>query len=116
MARGCHTFLAPGREPGYPKTYRLVEEAMQTKDDVLEELRTMFRNLLAASAVGGSHARVSRARGCVDGYMRALLDLGVVTRGELVSLIAAERTRANGAATATIEPDIALASCDDVAA
>jgi hypothetical protein len=71
---------------------------MQTKDDVLEELRTMFRNVLADSAVGGNHSRVVRGRGCVDGYMRALLDLGVATRAELLTLVAAERERANGPA------------------
>lgn len=77
---------------------------MQTKDEVMEELRTMFRNVLAASAVGGSYARLSRARGCVDGYMRALLDLGIATRAELVELVAAERERANGPAVGVVEP------------
>lgn len=77
---------------------------MQTRDEVLEELRTMFRNMLEASALGGSHARLSRARGCVDGYMRALLDLGIVSRGELLELIAAERERARGPALGVVEP------------
>jgi hypothetical protein len=77
---------------------------MQTRNEVLEELRTMFRNVLATSAVGGSHARLSRARGCVDGYMRALLDLGIATRAELLELIAAERERANGPALGVVEP------------
>jgi hypothetical protein len=77
---------------------------MQTRDEVLEEVRTMFRNMLAASAAGGSHARLSRARGCVDGYMRALLDLGIVSRGELLGLIATERERANGPSLGVVEP------------
>jgi hypothetical protein len=76
---------------------------MQTKDEVLEELRTMFRNVLAMTAAGGNHARLSRARGNVDGYMRALLDLGVATRAELLDLVAAERARANGPATGLLE-------------
>jgi hypothetical protein len=77
---------------------------MQTRQEVLEELRTMFRNMLAASAAGGNHTRLSRSRGCVDGYMRALLDLGIATRGELLDLIAAERERVNGPAVGIVEP------------
>jgi hypothetical protein len=74
------------------------------KDEVLEELRAMFRNVLAASAAGDNHTRLSRARGCVDGYMRALLDLGIVTRGELLELIATERARAHGPAVGAVQP------------
>jgi hypothetical protein len=85
---------------------------MQTKDEVLEELRAMFRNVLVATAAGGNHARLSRARGCVDGYMRALLDLGIATRAELLDLVAVERERANGPAVGAVE----LAEVDDVVA
>jgi hypothetical protein len=76
---------------------------MESKDEVLEELRTMFRNVLAASEAGGSHARLSRARGNVDGYMRALLDLGIATREELLELIAAERARVHGPAVRGVD-------------
>lgn len=64
----------------------------------------MFRNVLAASAAGGNHARLSRARGCVDGYMRALMDLGLATRGELLEIIAAERAHDGGPAVGWVEP------------
>jgi hypothetical protein len=77
---------------------------MQTKkDEVLEELSAMFRNVLALTASGDNHARLSRARGCVDGYMRALLDLGIATRAELLDIVAAERELANGPATGLLE-------------
>jgi hypothetical protein len=79
------------------------ETTMDTKAEALEELRTMFRNVLAASGAGGNHARLSRARGCVDGYMRALLDLGIATRAELLELVASERERANGPALGVVE-------------
>jgi hypothetical protein len=77
---------------------------MEMKGEVLQELRTMFRNVLATAAAGGNHARLSRARGCVDGYMRALLDLGIVTRAELLEIIAMERQRANGPALGAVQP------------
>jgi hypothetical protein len=76
---------------------------MQTRDEALEELRTMFRNVLADSAAGGSHTRISRGRGYVDGYMRALLDLGIASRAELLQLVASERERADGPALRTID-------------
>jgi hypothetical protein len=83
---------------------------MQTKDEALEELRTQFRNVLAAAAAGvqsgsSSSARLWRARGCIDGYMRALLDLGIATRAELLELVATERERANGPAVGLVELD-----------
>lgn len=76
---------------------------MRTKTEVLGELQTMLRDVLAAKAAGGSHARVARAHGYVDGYMRALLDLGVATKTELLELVGAERERASGPAMRTIE-------------
>jgi hypothetical protein len=86
-----------------PPTRRARRNIMQTKDEVLEELRTMFRNVLAMTAAGGNHARLSRARGTVDGYMRALLDLGIATRAELLDMVTAERERANGPATGLLD-------------
>jgi hypothetical protein len=86
-------------------------ETTQTTATALEELRTMFRNVLAASAAGGNHARLSRARGCVDGYMQALMDLGVATRQELLELIAAVREQTHGPAVGEVE-----ASSDESAA
>jgi hypothetical protein len=77
---------------------------MRSKAEVMAELRTMLRDVLAAAAAGTSHARVARAHGYVDGYMRALLDLGVATRTELIELVAAERERVSGPAVAVLEP------------
>ncbi|HEY8091421.1 MAG TPA: hypothetical protein VIF09_26335 [Polyangiaceae bacterium] len=77
---------------------------MHTKSEVLSELQTMLRDLLAAAATGGGRARIARAHGYVDGYMRALLDLGVAEQGELLQLVAAERERASGPAVRVIDP------------
>jgi len=64
----------------------------------------MFRDVLAASAAGGHHERLSRARACVDGYMRALITLGVASRVELLALVGAERERASGPALRWTDP------------
>jgi hypothetical protein len=78
---------------------------MRTKSEVLSELQTMLRDLLAAAAACGERARIARAHGYVDGYMRALLDLGVAEQAELLQLVAAERERASGPAMRIIESE-----------
>jgi hypothetical protein len=85
---------------------------MSTKVEVLSNLQTMLRDLLAAAAAGGGRARIARAHGYVDGYMRAILDLGVAEQAELLQLVAAERERASGPAMRVVDPS----SSDIVAA
>jgi hypothetical protein len=78
---------------------------MRSKAEVLGELQTMLRDVLAATAAGGRSARIARAHGYVDGYMRALLELDVVTKEELIKLVAAERERTSGPAVRTLDAD-----------
>jgi hypothetical protein len=85
---------------------------MPTSVDVISGLRTMLRDMLAASAAGAAGARLARAHGYVDGYMRALLDLGAASRSELLGIVASERERVNGPAvrvTDCVEGDEAAA-------
>jgi hypothetical protein len=77
---------------------------MRTKAEVLTDLRAMIRDVVNADASGGIRARMARAHGYVDGYMRALLELDVVTRAELLDLVARERERAAGPALRITEP------------
>jgi hypothetical protein len=76
---------------------------MQTKADMLAELRTMLHDVFAAKAAGETTQRLSRAHGYVDGFMRALLDGGLVSKHELLEVVAAERERVSGPALRTIE-------------
>jgi hypothetical protein len=78
---------------------------MRTKSDVLADLRVMLKDVLAAKAAGGSHQRIARAHGYVDGYMRALLDLEVVGKEELLDLVAFERERASGPALRVLDEE-----------
>lgn len=82
---------------------------MRTKAEVIAELQNMLRDILSAASGGTSYARIARAHGYVDGYMRALLDLGVAEQKELVGIVAAERERASG-------PAVRVLTADDVAA
>jgi hypothetical protein len=71
---------------------------MRTGVEMISELKTMLRDMFAASAGGARGARLARAHGYVDGYMRAMLDQGVSTKAELLAVVATERERFAGPA------------------
>jgi hypothetical protein len=70
-----------------------------SKTEVLRDLETMLRDVLTATGAGRSYARMARAHGYVDGFMRGLLDTGFASKEELLEIVARERTRASGPAT-----------------
>lgn len=71
---------------------------MKEKAEVISELRTMLADVFAAKEKGEAYGRLARAHGYVDGYMRALLDVGLVTKAELLEVVNGERERASGPA------------------
>lgn len=76
-----------------------------SQPQMLDNLRAMLKDVFKLRTEGVTYARLARAHGYVDGYMRVLLETGVATRKELLELVAAERTRCDGPATAEVEPD-----------
>jgi hypothetical protein len=76
---------------------------MRTKNEVLTTLRDMLRDVFSAKAAGETYSRLSRAHGYVDGYMRALLEMGLVTRQELLEIVAGEREKSSGPALRTLQ-------------
>jgi hypothetical protein len=75
----------------------------RSKATMLDNLRTMLRDVFRLRRDGAAYARLSRAHGYVDGYMRALMESGLATQKELLEVVAAERTRVDGAATADVD-------------
>lgn len=71
---------------------------MKQRAEVISDLRTMLADVFAAKAAGKAYARIARAHGYVDGYMAALLELGVVSKDELLEIVNTERERASGPA------------------
>jgi hypothetical protein len=76
---------------------------MRTKNELLDNLRDMMRDLFVARASGEVYPRLARAHGYVDGYMRVLLDTGMATKKELLDLVSQERERTSGPAMRTID-------------
>jgi len=73
-----------------------------SKTQMREDLRKMLRDVFAARAAGTSYARMARAHGYVDGYMRAILEQGLATQDELLKIVAEERCRVDGPATRSL--------------
>lgn len=64
-----------------------------TKSEALKQVQTMVAEVTRARFEGGAYAKLARAHGYADGYMKALLDLGLVERAELLKAIGEERGR-----------------------
>ncbi len=74
-----------------------------SKDEMLDTLRRMLRDVFQLRNEGLAYARLARAHGYIDGYMRVLLETGVAEKQELLRLVAEERVTACGPATGTVE-------------
>lgn len=86
---------------------------MRTKADMLNELKVMLYDALLAKTRGVTYPRLARAHGYVDGYMKALIDAGIATNHELLSLVSEARTTVDGPAMAEA---VAQVSDSEVAA
>jgi hypothetical protein len=85
---------------------------MRTKAEMLNELKVMLYDALLAKTRGVTYPRLARAHGYVDGYMKAILDAGLATNQELLTLVSEARTTIDGPAIAETTPP----SSDEVAA
>ncbi|HVU02440.1 MAG TPA: hypothetical protein VHE30_11840 [Polyangiaceae bacterium] len=73
-----------------------------SKPEMLDTLRRLLDDVFKLRREGAAYARLARAHGYVDGYMRVLLESGVATRQELLAVVAAERVKSDGPATAEV--------------
>ena len=70
--------------------------ATQSKTELLQNLRGMVRDMLKLRSEGGAYAKLARAHGYVDGYMRVLLETEIAGHKELLALVADERRQFDG--------------------
>jgi hypothetical protein len=76
--------------------------ATQSNYELLENLRGMVRDMLKLRTEGGAYAKLARAHGYVDGYMRVLLEAGIADQKTLLVLVAEERRKHDGPATTAV--------------
>jgi hypothetical protein len=79
--------------------------ASASKTEMLENLRGMLRDVLRLRTEGVAYAKLSRAHGYLDGYMRVLLETGLFSQKELLALISEERNLHDGPATGIVTED-----------
>jgi len=80
-----------------------------SKAQMFETLRLMLKDVFRLRSSGVQYARLARAHGYVDGYMRALLETGIAEKKELLALVTEERARADGPATGAVELEVSAA-------
>lgn len=83
---------------------------MKEKAEVISELRSMLADVFSAKERGATYGRLARAHGYVDGYMRALLELGVASKDELLEVVNSERERSSGPAMRPIADLVEVAA------
>jgi len=71
--------------------------------ELMNQLRTQLREAFQLRNQGASYARIARAHGYADGYMRMLLDSGMVDARTLLDFVAQVRREVDGPATAVVE-------------
>jgi hypothetical protein len=73
---------------------------------MLQNLRTLLGDVFRLRSQGAAYAKVARAQGYADGYMRMLMDARLVDQRELLRLIAEERCVVDGPATTEVEDEV----------
>lgn len=63
------------------------------KNELMTVLRGLLDDVLKARFSGVAYAKLARAHGYADGYMRALLDAGLVDKQGLFDLVSDQRRR-----------------------
>ena len=76
-----------------------------SREHVIGELRRLLHDLFVATEQGAAQPRLARAHGYADGYMKGLLQAGIVSQPELLSIVAEARGRVAGPATRLVPLD-----------
>ncbi len=86
---------------------------MATQTQLLENLRGMVRDMLRLRREGGAYAKLARAHGYVDGYMRVLLETGVADDKTLLALVSEERRKFDGPSTRELRAEDELVTAHE---
>jgi hypothetical protein len=78
-----------------------------SRDVMIQTLRGLLGDAFALHEKGAAGARLGRSYGMADGYMRALIELGIATQKELRVVVAEERVRRLGPATQRLAAEAA---------
>ena len=74
-------------------------QATRSKAEMLVQLRAFLADVFRLRTQGAAYAKLARAQGYVDGYMRSMADAGLVNQRELLTIVAQQREVVDGPAT-----------------
>ena len=80
------------------------------KAEMITTLRALLRQALRLQAEGAGCLSLGRAQGYADGYLRVLLDLGLLDTREALAVVTEERTAHAGPATGRLSEDVSVAA------
>jgi hypothetical protein len=80
--------------------------ATQSNHELLDNLRGLVRDMLRLRSEGAAYAKLARAQGFVDGYMRVLLEAGIADHKALLALVSDERRDLDGPATSALASEL----------
>lgn len=74
-------------------------QATRSKAEMLVQLRALLADVFRLRNQGAVYAKLARAQGYADGYMRSMVDAGLVNQRELLAIVAQQREVVDGPAT-----------------
>lgn len=74
-------------------------QATRSKAEMLVQLRAFLADVFRLRTQGAAYAKLARAQGYADGYMRSMVDAGLVNQRELLTIVAQQREVVDGPAT-----------------
>lgn len=75
------------------------------RDTMVRTLRTLLRDSMTLRNEGVSYAKLAHAQGYADGYMRLMVDSGVVSSRELLEIVRDVRRGVDGPETRRLTHD-----------
>jgi len=66
---------------------------MEHKPALVQVLRSLLTEVFTAQVAGSNHHKLVRAFGYADGFMRAVLEAGIMQKDELLGIVQEERSR-----------------------
>lgn len=79
----------------------------KSESQLHEILKSLLRESMRLHADGASGARLGRADGYVDGFVRALVESGLSDQASILAIVRGVRREAGGAATGEVASDSA---------
>jgi hypothetical protein len=78
-------------------------QATRYRAEMLAHLRTLLTEVFRLRTQGAAHAKLARAQGYADGYMRSMMDAGLATQRDLLALVTEQRRIVDGPATEELD-------------